>query len=70
MQLVASADELDLESFAGGGPIGLTAAASTPNVTVDEIIDALASRFDIRIEEVEAVAETASFKPLAMSPHR
>lgn len=66
VQLVAGADELDWRRLPLGGSIGLTAAASTPESTINGIIDALDTRYDLQIEEVEAARETTVFKRLAI----
>lgn len=66
VQLVAEASEIDWPRLRDGGCIGLTAAASTPESTVAEIVAALEARFALRIEEIEAARETAAFKPLAV----
>lgn len=66
VQLVAEASEIDWRRLGAARRIGLTAAASTPESTVNEIIAALEARFALKIEEVEAARETAAFKPLAV----
>lgn len=66
VQLIAGADELDWRLLPGGGCIGLTAAASTPDNIVTQIVDALASRYAIRVEEIEAAEESTVFKPMAV----
>lgn len=66
VQLVADASEIDWSRLPVGGCIGLTAAASTPESTVAEIVAALESRFTLSIEEIEAARESICFKPLAI----
>lgn len=66
VQLVADAGQLDWAKLPASGPIGLTAAASTPESSVDSIIDALSARYHIFIEEVEAARETTIFKAMAV----
>jgi 4-hydroxy-3-methylbut-2-enyl diphosphate reductase IspH len=44
----------------------VTAAASTPERIVSAILGALALRYDLRVEEVEAARETIVFKRVAI----
>ena len=64
VQLVADPDDLDLEALAGAATIGITAAASTPDVTVRGIVDRLGIRFEIQVEEVAHLYEATQFKPV------
>ena len=64
VQLVATADELDLDALDGAASVGISAAASTPEETVEAIISALGERFDLAIEERHQVSETMVFKPV------
>ena len=66
VQLIAGADELDWSKFPLPGTIGLTAAASTPESVVDEIVAALGKRFEVRTEQVEVAREAIAFKPVAI----
>lgn len=66
VQLVAGPSEIDWGLLDGRGCIGLTAAASTPESTITAIIDALAQRFELEVEEVEAALENIVFKPVAI----
>jgi 4-hydroxy-3-methylbut-2-enyl diphosphate reductase len=67
VQLVATADELDLDALDGAASVGISAAASTPEETVEAIIAALAGRFDLAIEERHQLTETMVFKPVRFS---
>ena len=67
VQLVEGASEIDWSVLGRPRTIGVTAAASTPEEAVDEIVAALGARFEARIEEREAVVETARFKPLELA---
>ncbi|HET9355950.1 MAG TPA: 4-hydroxy-3-methylbut-2-enyl diphosphate reductase, partial [Sphingomicrobium sp.] len=69
VQLVGGPGEIDWDLLDGSGIIGLTAAASTPESTVTAIIAALAERFELEVEEVEAALEKIVFKPVAIG-HR
>jgi 4-hydroxy-3-methylbut-2-enyl diphosphate reductase len=66
VQLVADAGELDWSLLPERGSIGVTAAASTPERIVSAILEALALRYDLRVEEVEAARETIVFKRVAI----
>ena len=41
--------------------LGITAGASAPEALVDEVIDAFAHHFDLRIEMVTTAAESIAF---------
>jgi 4-hydroxy-3-methylbut-2-enyl diphosphate reductase len=66
VQLVADAAELDWSRLPVSGAIGITAAASTPEHTVEGILDALALRYRLRVEEVETASEATVFKRVAV----
>jgi 4-hydroxy-3-methylbut-2-enyl diphosphate reductase len=59
--LVQRAADLDWTLFAGVRRIGITAGASAPELLVEEVIDAFAERFDVRIDTVIAAAEAVTF---------
>ncbi len=61
-QLIQRATEIDWRALEGARAIGLTAGASAPEVLVDEVIAALADRFDLRRETVETAVERVEFK--------
>ena len=42
--------------------VGLTAGASAPEHLVQGVIDALAGRFDLLVEEESAMRETVTFR--------
>lgn len=67
VQLIASAEELDWSKVPAGGSIGITAAASTPEATVESILDLLAGKFRLQVTEVEALVETTAFRRLSMA---
>lgn len=67
VQLVSGASEIDWSRLEGCTSIGLTAAASTPEASVQEVVGALAVQFTLHIEEVGTVVERASFRPVAFS---
>ena len=59
--LIDDAGALDLDWMDGVGCVGVTAGASAPEVLVQGVIDKLATRFAVEVEE-EADPETVSFK--------
>jgi 4-hydroxy-3-methylbut-2-enyl diphosphate reductase len=67
VQRVAGAPEINWSKLPRGGVIGVTAAASTPETTVQEILQALSVRYRVIIEELETMRETTVFKRLAIT---
>ena len=64
VQLVSDASKLDWDRLPTGGSIGITAAASTPEIIVGGILDALRDRYRLLLEEVSAAEERVDFKPV------
>jgi 4-hydroxy-3-methylbut-2-enyl diphosphate reductase len=64
VQLVADSDEIDWAALGAPAVVGLTAAASTPEHVVEDIVAAFRRRFDTMIREAEAELETTLFKPM------
>ena len=61
-RLFGRADEIDLAWLDGVTTLGITAGASAPEVLVREVIDFLASHFDITEQEIDGVEERMVFK--------
>ncbi|MGQ0531906.1 MAG: 4-hydroxy-3-methylbut-2-enyl diphosphate reductase [Caulobacteraceae bacterium] len=61
-RLVGSAEDVDWGWFAGVRAVGVTAGASAPEDLVEELIAAIAGRFDARVEEVRVTQEDVMFK--------
>jgi 4-hydroxy-3-methylbut-2-enyl diphosphate reductase len=61
-KLIDDALDIDWGWMRGVGVVGVTAGASAPEVLVKGVLDALAQRFELQIEEAETVRETVSFK--------
>jgi 4-hydroxy-3-methylbut-2-enyl diphosphate reductase len=61
-QLVQRAPDIDWRALDGIRAIGITAGASAPEVLVNEVIDALKSRYDVTVEQVETATENVEFK--------
>ena len=59
--LVERADRIDWSQFEGIATLGITAGASAPEALVDEVIDAFAERFDIKVAAHGAGRETIVF---------
>ncbi|HEU4651640.1 MAG TPA: 4-hydroxy-3-methylbut-2-enyl diphosphate reductase [Croceibacterium sp.] len=67
VQLVGDADELKWNELPPlGGRIGLTAAASTPESEVGEILHALRQRYRLAVTEIRSANETTTFRPVAI----
>ncbi len=61
-QLVQRASDIDWRALKGARAVGVTAGASAPEVLVDEVVAAFASRFDITVQNVETAQENVEFK--------
>ena len=59
--LVQRASEIDWPAFDGIRRLGVTAGASAPEVLVEEVIDAFAERFAVKVELVTAAEESIAF---------
>ncbi|MDK9697073.1 MAG: 4-hydroxy-3-methylbut-2-enyl diphosphate reductase [Siculibacillus sp.] len=59
--LLQRAADLDLDSFAGVTRIGITAGASAPEVLVEEVIEAFAGRWRVRVRPIVTAEETVAF---------
>jgi 4-hydroxy-3-methylbut-2-enyl diphosphate reductase len=60
--LIDDAARLDFAWLDGVRKVGVTAGASAPEVLVQGLIDRLAERFEVVVEEVDAARETVTFK--------
>ncbi|GAA4745355.1 4-hydroxy-3-methylbut-2-enyl diphosphate reductase [Sphingomonas daechungensis] len=67
VQLVAGPDDIDWECLPASGVIGITAAASTPESSVQAILSALAGRYRISVEQTGSEKETTVFKRMALA---
>lgn len=61
-KLIQRADDLDFGWLAGVGTLGITAGASAPELLVREVVDKLATRFEISERQIETAHETVTFK--------
>ncbi|WP_430636496.1 4-hydroxy-3-methylbut-2-enyl diphosphate reductase [Sphingomonas hankookensis] len=61
-KLIQRATDLDFAWLAGVGTLGITAGASAPEILVRELVDRIATRFDVTEREVEMTRETIAFK--------
>lgn len=61
-QLVQRASDIDWRWLDGVTTLGITAGASAPEALVQELLDALRTRFEISVEEVRTVTEDVVFK--------
>ena len=60
--MVQRGRDLDPALADGVTSVGVTAGASAPEVLVDEVLDRLRTRFDLKIEEVVVARENITFK--------
>jgi 4-hydroxy-3-methylbut-2-enyl diphosphate reductase len=61
-RLVGSGEDVDWSWFEGVRTVGVTAGASAPEHLVEELIAAIASRYDAAVEEVRVTQEDVMFK--------
>ncbi len=61
VSLILRGDEIDWERFGTIGKLGLTAGASAPEVLVEEIIDAFAERYTVKVRTVSTADESVFF---------
>jgi 4-hydroxy-3-methylbut-2-enyl diphosphate reductase len=62
--LVNGAKDLDWSMFEGIQRLGITAGASAPEVLVEEILDAFAEKYTLKVDSVSAASEDGIFFPL------
>ena len=60
--LIQRADEIDFSWFDGVKRVGITAGASAPELLVREVVDRLATRFEVIERQVDTVLENVVFK--------
>ncbi len=61
-RLVNSADDVDWTWLDGVRAVGITAGASAPEDLVEDLVSAIAARFDARVEEIVVTEEGVTFK--------
>lgn len=61
-KLIQRAADLDWDWLAGVGTLGLTAGASAPELLVRELIDLLATRYEVTEREIATARESLIFK--------
>jgi 4-hydroxy-3-methylbut-2-enyl diphosphate reductase len=61
-QLIEDARSIDWSWFDGVTTVGLTAGASAPEDLVQGVIDAIATRYDVTVDELVEARETVTFK--------
>ncbi|MEL7047643.1 MAG: 4-hydroxy-3-methylbut-2-enyl diphosphate reductase [Pseudomonadota bacterium] len=59
--LVQRGSDIPWADVEGAKTVGLTAGASAPEVLVEEVMDALAARYDISVETINTADETVAF---------
>jgi len=60
--LIDDATALEMAWLDGVATVGVTAGASAPEVLVQGVIDRLAERFEVTVEEIDTARETVTFK--------
>ena len=61
-QMVQRAAEINWNSLMNIKSVGITAGASAPEILVNEVVDALKARFEIKTQLVETATESVNFK--------
>jgi 4-hydroxy-3-methylbut-2-enyl diphosphate reductase len=61
-RLIGRAAEMDFDWLGPISRLGITAGASAPEILVRELVDLLATRFDVTEEEVTTATENMVFK--------
>ena len=61
-QMVQRAAEINWNSLVNIKSVGITAGASAPEILVNEVVDALKERFEIKTHLVETATESVNFK--------
>ena len=61
-RLVGSAQDVNWDWFEGVGSVGITAGASAPEDLVEDLVGAIAARFEAALEEVRVTEEDVEFK--------
>lgn len=61
-QMVQRAAEINWNSLMNIKSVGITAGASAPEILVNEVVDALKKRFEIKTHLVETATESVNFK--------
>lgn len=67
VQLIAGCEDLDWAMIPADGIVAVSAAASTPESSVRDVVDSLRERFDVHMEERGSIVERTLFRPLALS---
>lgn len=60
-RLLLRAEDIDWSLYGAISSLGITAGASAPEILVEEIIDAFAARYDVRVETVSTADESVFF---------
>ena len=60
--MVQRAAEINWNSLRNIKSVGITAGASAPEILVNEVVDALKERFEVKTHLVETATERVNFK--------
>ena len=69
VQLIADPSQIDWPALASCNALGITAAASTPEASIEAILAALGERFELVVEEFGDAEEGMVFKRMRMDAH-
>jgi len=64
VQLVPDASAIDWRLLPASGSAGITAAASTPEISVKAVIEALGARYTLEVNEIGSPDEVREFRPV------
>lgn len=67
VQLIPHSSRLDWDLLPEHGSVGLTAAASTPEIIVMGILETLRTRYRVAVEEIGSAEEKTVFKPVRIA---
>jgi 4-hydroxy-3-methylbut-2-en-1-yl diphosphate reductase len=67
VQLASDAAQINWEALPPRGALGMTAAASTPEVVISGMLDSLRKRYRVTVEEMTGDPETMVFKPVKIA---
>jgi 4-hydroxy-3-methylbut-2-enyl diphosphate reductase len=59
--LIQRAEDIPWDALEGVSTLGVTAGASAPETLVDEVLDALGQRYEIKVEQVRTANERIAF---------
>ena len=61
-QLIGSADEIDWVALTNMKALGVTAGASAPEILINNVLEALKSKYNVKIQTITTATENVTFK--------